>query len=168
MREVDALDGLMVRSKGCQGMQTRGGGGVQVELCISTASPAHGKQSATMLAAYAIICPITTLISSCFVSAQRVRARTNHCCGHTPSSRPPVGPTWLLLLQGRVADAAGIQFQLLNASRGPAVHGPRAQMDRDAYKQGMQVRGRGRGCGWSDGGWAGAGRMVQQATMAAV
>lgn len=40
---------------------------------------------------------------------------------------------------GRVADASGIQFHLLNASRGPAVQGPRAQMDRALYKQHMQA-----------------------------
>lgn len=41
-------------------------------------------------------------------------------------------------LMGRVADAAGIQFRLLNRSRGPAVHGPRAQADRKLYRQAMQ------------------------------
>lgn len=41
-------------------------------------------------------------------------------------------------LMGRVADAAGIQFRVLNAAKGPAVRGPRAQMDRDLYQQGMQ------------------------------
>ncbi|MBL4645349.1 MAG: tRNA uridine-5-carboxymethylaminomethyl(34) synthesis enzyme MnmG, partial [Rhizobiales bacterium] len=41
-------------------------------------------------------------------------------------------------LMGRVADAAGIQFRILNASKGPAVRGPRAQMDRELYKQAMQ------------------------------
>lgn len=45
-------------------------------------------------------------------------------------------------LMGKVADASGIQFHLLNASRGPAVHGPRAQMDRVLYKENMQARGR--------------------------
>src|SRR5262249_45476378 len=37
-------------------------------------------------------------------------------------------------LMGRVADAAGIQFRLLNRSRGPAVQGPRAQADRSLYR----------------------------------
>ncbi len=41
-------------------------------------------------------------------------------------------------LMGRVADAAGIQFRLLNRSRGPAVQGPRAQADRALYRQAMQ------------------------------
>ena len=41
-------------------------------------------------------------------------------------------------LIGRIADAAGIQFRMLNASKGPAVRGPRAQMDRALYKQNMQ------------------------------
>ena len=42
-------------------------------------------------------------------------------------------------LMGRVADAAGIQFRLLNRSRGPAVRGPRAQMDRALYRKHMQA-----------------------------
>ncbi len=41
-------------------------------------------------------------------------------------------------LMGRVADEAGIQFRLLNRSRGPAVQGPRAQADRKLYRQAMQ------------------------------
>ena len=43
-------------------------------------------------------------------------------------------------LMGLVADAAGIQFRLLNRSRGPAVRGPRAaQMDRGLYRSGDAV-----------------------------
>ncbi|KAL3664205.1 hypothetical protein V7S43_010534 [Phytophthora oleae] len=41
-------------------------------------------------------------------------------------------------LMGQVADSAGIQFRMLNSAKGPAVRGPRAQMDRDLYQQGMQ------------------------------
>lgn len=41
-------------------------------------------------------------------------------------------------LMGRVADAAGIQFRVLNRSKGPAVQGPRAQVDRKLYRQAMQ------------------------------
>jgi len=41
-------------------------------------------------------------------------------------------------VMGSVADKSGIQFRLLNRSRGPAVRGPRTQSDRNLYKEHMQ------------------------------
>ncbi len=46
----------------------------------------------------------------------------------------------LLMVLWEVADKSGIQFRLLNRSRGPAVRGPRTQSDRSLYRKYMQEK----------------------------
>src|SRR5947209_17110833 len=41
---------------------------------------------------------------------------------------------------GRVTDAAGIQFRMLNCTKGPAMHSPRAQADKKRYQFLMKYR----------------------------
>src|SRR5690606_16407851 len=43
-------------------------------------------------------------------------------------------------LMGRLADVSGIQFRLLNRSKGAAVQGPRSQIDRRLYREAMQAK----------------------------
>jgi len=72
-------------------------------------------------------------------AAQVLRSRLGHLRrGELPVREVPEGLD-VLGVHGRVADAAGIQFRLLNSSKGPAVHGPRTQADRKLYRQAMQA-----------------------------
>src|ERR1700674_1856755 len=41
---------------------------------------------------------------------------------------------------GKVTDAAGIQFRMLNRTKGPAMHSPRAQADKKQYQFAMKLR----------------------------
>jgi tRNA uridine 5-carboxymethylaminomethyl modification enzyme len=84
-------------------------------------------------------------------------------------------------LMGRIADSAGIQFRILNLSKGAAVQGPRAQADRRLYREAMRKALEGHAgleiveaevsslrtgpggieaVGFSDGSWIGCGAVV--------
>ena len=52
-------------------------------------------------------------------------------------------------VMGRAIDAGGIQFRMLNRSKGPAVQGPRAQADRRLYAQAVRATARRRSPAWS-------------------
>lgn len=41
-------------------------------------------------------------------------------------------------IMGKISDISALQFKVLNKSKGEAVQGPRAQIDRDIYKRNMQ------------------------------
>ncbi|MFO0821550.1 MAG: FAD-dependent oxidoreductase [Gemmataceae bacterium] len=51
--------------------------------------------------------------------------------------------TRLAASAGKCTDASGIQFRMLNASKGPAMHSPRAQCDKKLYQFTMKPLGRG-------------------------
>jgi len=55
-------------------------------------------------------------------------------------------------IMGKVADASGIQFRLLNQRKGPAVQGPRCQSDRKLYREAMQATLNGYPCLTIEGG----------------
>jgi tRNA uridine 5-carboxymethylaminomethyl modification enzyme len=56
------------------------------------------------------------------------------------SCNPAIGGLGKGHLVREIADKSGIQFRLLNRSRGPAVRGPRTQSDRSLYRKYMQEK----------------------------
>jgi hypothetical protein len=129
VREVDALDGLMVGfplASFWHAAMTIGGYGASLFMLFLEMGNLFYKAAALVMECMSEGSHCLNLSSSTskstIVCRQRIQAHS-------------------VCVQAQVADMAGIQFRMLNASKGPAVRGPRAQMDRLLYKRHIQARG---------------------------